>query len=377
MGAAAAKYLVQRRETQTVQLADIDRFRLDHVSRSIRSHKLVPQHVDADEKSGLTEAIKGNDAVLLALPHSASMAGDSAAIEAGVSAVDLVFSDEQMKLHSKFSKVGLTLIPGCGVAPGVAQILAGEGARQLDSVDTIRVLVGGLPQVPRPPLNYRLVFSLDSVLDMYSSRNVRIIRNGELETTTAMSEVEQVSFPKPFENMECFLTDGAATLIHTMKGKVRNMEEKTIRYPGHAEQIKTLIETGLTSTKPVRVNGTSVAPRSLLSAVLGPKLQLGNGKDVTLLRVTVTGQKGDANVKQEYETVDYYDEREHVTSMARTTAFTGSVAAMMLADGKITGPGVLPPETCFASPRFKTLFQRLAEKNIRISSTVTRTRRDI
>jgi lysine 6-dehydrogenase len=377
MGASAAKYLVQRKEIQTVRLADIDKSRLDQVGRSLKSKKLVLQPVEPGERSSLVEAIEGNDAVLLALPHLAAYGADLAAIKAGVNAVDLVFTDEQMKLHSKFSKAGLTLIPGCGVAPGIAQILAGEGARQMDSVDCIRILVGGLPQDPRPPLNYKIVFSLESVLQMYSNTNVRIIRDGKLKMTRAMTEIEKVSFPKPFENMECFLTDGAATLIHTMKGKVRNLEEKTIRYPGHAEQIKTLIGTGITSTKPVRVSKGKVVPRTMLSAVLGPKLQLGKGKDVTLLRVTVTGRKGDANVKREYETVDYYDEREKVTSMARTTAFTGAIAAMMLAEGKIKETGLLTPETCFAGPRFTTLFQRLAEKNIVISSTVTSTRRDI
>jgi len=377
MGASAAKYLVQRREVETVRLADIDQSRLDQAAKSLRSKKLVTQVVEAGERSSLVEAIKGNDAVLMALPHLAAYSADLAAIEAGVNAVDLVFTDEQMKLHPKFSKAGLTLIPGCGLAPGIAQILAGEGFRQMDSVDYVRILVGGLPQAPRPPLNYKIVFSLESVLQMYSSTNVRIIRDGKLKTTTAMTEIEKVSFPKPFEDMECFLTDGAATLIHTMRGRVRNLEEKTIRYPGHAEQIKTLIGTGLTSTKPVRVGKGQVVPRTLLSDVLGPKLLLGKGKDVTLLRVTVTGRKGDANVKQAYETIDYYDDREKVTSMARTTAFTGAIAAIMLADGKVKETGLLPPETCFAGPRFMTLFQRLAEKNVIISSTVTSTRPDI
>jgi len=377
MGASAAKYLIQQKEVQAVRLADIDKSRLDQVAASLRSRKLVPQLVEPEDRSGMVEAIKGNDAALLALPHLAAFGADLAAIEAGVNAVDLVFMDEQMRLQSKFSRAGLTFIPGCGVAPGIAQILAGEGARQMDSVDGIRILVGGLPQVPRPPLNYKIVFSLESVLQMYSSTNVRIIRDGKLKTTKALSEVEKVSFPKPFENMECFLTDGAATLIYTMNGKVRNLEEKTIRYPGHAEQIKTLIGTGLVSTKAVRLDKAKVVPRTLLSDVLGPKLRLGKGKDVTLLRVTVTGRNGDASVKREYEMVDYYDEREKVTSMARTTAFTGAITATMLADGRVKETGLLAPETYFAGPRFKTLFQRLAEKNIRISSTVTSTRQDI
>jgi lysine 6-dehydrogenase len=377
MGAAAARYLVARKETKTVRLADIDKSRLEQVARSVRSKKLLPQLVDASDRSSMIEAMKGNDAVLIALPHTVAYAADLAAIEAGIHAVDLVYSDEQMKLHSKCLKAGMTLIPGCGLAPGIAQILAAEGARQLTSAEEIHMFVGGLPQIPRPPLNYKIVFSFESVLEMYANTDVRIVRDGKIKKTTAMSEIEKVSFPKPFEDMEAFLTDGAATLLYTMKGKVRTLDEKTIRYPGHADQIKTLIATGLTSTKPVKVDKARVVPRSLLSDVLEPKLRLGKGKDVTLLRVTVCGLKRDASVKQEYEMVDYYDEHENVTSMARTTAFTGAIAAMTLADGQVDKTGILPPETCFAGSRFRTLFQRLAEKNVRISMTVTSKTRDI
>jgi lysine 6-dehydrogenase len=212
---------------------------------------------------------------------------------------------------------------------------------------------------------------------MYAKEKVRIVRDGKIKTTTAMTEIEKVSFPKPYENMEAFLTDGVATLLFTMKGRVRTMDEKTVRYPGHAEQIKTLIATGLTSTKPVQVEGVRIAPRKFLSSVLEPKLRLGKEKDVTLLRVTVTGSKDLNKVRQEFEMVDYYDEHEHMTSMARTTAFTGAIAAMMLAEGRIDRAGVVPPETCFKGRNFNTLLRRLAEKNVRISRTITSSARDL
>jgi lysine 6-dehydrogenase len=158
-----------------------------------------------------------------------------------------------------------------------------------------------------------------------------------------------------------------------MRGRVKVMDEKTVRYPGHADQIRTLIETGLVSKKPVMIDGVKITPRKYLSNILGPKLLLGNEKDVTLLRVIVTGTKNRLHVKHEYEMVDYFDEAEQVTSMARTTAYTEAIAAMLLGQGKISQKGVLPPETAFTGPNFKTLFQKLAEKNVTFSETVTTT----
>jgi lysine 6-dehydrogenase len=371
MGSAAAKYLVARREVKAVQLVDKDKTQLERTMKSANSKKLRPHLLDASDRTSISEAVKGFDAAVIALPHAASFSTDLAVIDAGVSAVDLVFEDAQMKLHPKCLKAGMTLIPGCGVAPGIVQVLAGEGARQLTSVEAIHMLVGGLPQVPRPPLNYRIVFSFEQVLEMYANEIVRVIRDGKVKKTTALTEVERVSFPEPYHDMEAFLTDGVATLLYTMKGRVKFVDEKTVRYPGHAKQIRTLIETGLVSTRPVKVDGAKITPRRFLSDVLGPKLLLGKEKDVTLLRVTVTGTKNDSDVKYEYEMVDYYDEVEQATSMARTTAYTGAIAAMMLGDGRISKKGILPPESAFVGSNFKTLFQRLAEKNVKISRTVT------
>jgi len=371
MGTAAAKYLVERNEVKAVQLVDRDKTKLEQALKSAKSSKLSSRLLDASDKVSITRAVRGFDAALIALPHPASFSADEAAIDAGLNTVDLVFEDVQMKLHSKCLRAGITLIPGCGVAPGIAQILAGEGARELSSVDEIHMLVGGLPQVPRPPLNYRIVFSFEQVLEMYANGHVRVIRDGKIKTTRALSEVERVSFPEPYRDMEAFLTDGVATLLYTMKGRVKVMDEKTIRYPGHAEQIKTLIETGLVSTKPVKVNGKNMVPRKLLSDILGPKLVLGREKDVTLLRVTVRGTRDGSNIAYDYEMVDRYDEIENVTSMARTTAFTGAIASMMLADHAIDEKGILAPESCFVGSKFKVLFQRLAEKNVKISRTVT------
>lgn len=371
MGSVAAKYLVSQKDVEGVQLVDKDDAKLKKTARWIRSSKLKARKLDTSDRAALLESIKSYDSLLIALPHVAALSADEVAIDAGVNAVDLVFDDKQMKLDARCRRAGMTLIPGCGVAPGLAQILAGEAVGQLVSVDEIHIYVGGIPQTPRPPLNYRVVFSLDGALAMYADRRVRVVRNGTIRTTAALSEIEPISFSKPFEDLEAFLTDGLASLIYTMRDRVRVMDEKTVRYLGHAEQIKTLIEVGLLSNKSINFNGAKLRPRDILSAVLGPKIMLGQDKDVTLLRVVVDGRKKDSEVQYRYEMVDYYDEIAGITSMARTTAYTGAIAAMILASKRTKQKGVVPPENAFSGPLFSYLMDKLAKKNVKIIRTVT------
>ncbi len=371
MGSAAAKYLAERKEVKWVQLVDKDRVRLRKTAKWVRNNKLMLRQLDVADRNALAESLKGYDSALIALPHSLALTADQATSDAGVSAADLSFEDEQMKMHTQCKKAGITLIPGCGVAPGLAQILAGEAARQLDSVDEIHIYVGGIPQTPKPPLNYRVVFSLESVLGMYADRTVRIVQDGKIKITRALTEVEPISFPRPFEDMEAFLTDGLASLIYTMRGRVKVMDEKTVRYRGHAQQIRTLIETGLLSNELVEFRSLKIRPREFLSAVLGPKIMLGKERDVTLLRVVVKGKKNESERRYTYEMVDHYDEREHVTSMARTTAYTGAIAAMMLANNTITQKGIAPPETTFVGRNYRILMDQLAQKDMKVSTAVT------
>jgi len=368
IGPTIAQDLLESSETKQVVVADKDPERLKACSSKLAGGRLSTQIIDVSDQSATSKLIKGFDVAICALPHGLTIAADRAAIEAGVSLIDLAFESGQMTLDNEACKAGVTLIPGCGVAPGLTNILASHAAENLDVVEEVHIKCGGIPQRPVPPLWYKVVFSLESVLDMYT-RRVRIVREGKMVEVESLSDLEPVDFPPPFGRLECFNTDGLATLLHTMKN-VRAMDEKTIRWPGHIQKIKTMIECGLLGTDPIRVGSFQIQPREVVAKLLSPILALGDDKDVTLLRVDVVGRKGDSQMHCTYDMIDYFDEVKQVTSMARTTAYPASIAAQMIVRGEIQDKGIVPPERAFKGPTYSKLVAELAKRNITFKETV-------
>ena len=364
MGLAAAKDLVGNDEVSKLTINDIDKEKLEQVAK-LKSEKLATRSVDIMNRDALIELMKDFDVIINALPHELSIIALKAAIDAGVNTVDMVFEKEQMELHDAARSSGITIIPGCGVAPGISNILVRYGADKLDYLEEVHIKVGGLPQTPTPPLGYKIVFRLESVWEMYL-RKARVVRNGELREKEPLSELETFKFPGIGE-LECALTDGLASLPYTLKG-IKEMDEKTIRYLGHYEKIKTLIDCGLLSTKPIKVNNIEIAPQRFLTTLLSPALALEKGeKDLTILRVEVIGEKRGRKELYTFDMVDYYDEEQNITSMARTTAYTSTIVAKMVACGNIKVKGVKPPEEAIDPELF---FKELANKNICIQETL-------
>ena len=156
----------------------------------------------------------------------------------------------------------------------------------------MRIFVGGLPQEPEPPLNYQIVYSLEGVLDYYTTLSW-VLRNGKRTQVRALSELEPVSFGNGVGTLEAFHTAGGlSTMAFRYEGKIPEMEYKTLRYPGHAERMEAIRELGLLDLDPVDVKGMKVVPREAFMAIVGPRLTKPEGKDLVALRVVVSGTKG-------------------------------------------------------------------------------------
>jgi lysine 6-dehydrogenase len=335
------------------------------------STKLSTKVHDVRNRGETAKVLKRFDVGVGALPHGLSEYAISATIHAGVDFVDLIFGWRfgQREIHSAAKRRGITIIPACGLAPGLTNILAMTAAERMDRVDEIHIKVGGIPETPKPPLNYRIVFSFDAVLEEYL-RKARIIRNGKIIDVPALSGLETIAFRAPIGKCECFYTDGLSTLVQTIR-KIREMDEKTIRWPGHAEQIRALIECGLLETKPILFHGQPIMPRRFVSKLLSDKLMLGKERDLTLLRVDVSGKKKGDVVHRRYEMIDHYDIKHGMTSMARTTAFPCSIAAQLLASGTISKKGLVPPELAFEQDLRNEFLDYLAKRGMDITSTST------
>ncbi len=367
MGLGVAFDLVQNPDVKRVVLADINIENLKSAREKIKSKKLQLKKVNVESQTQVRKLIRGFDCVVSAVTYvhnlnltklciQVSASGGSAS-GGKVNFCDMggnVFIvEKQLKLDKQAQKAGITVIPDCGLAPGMMNIIAGWGANKLDRTDEIKIRVGGLPQNPKPPLNYQLVFSVEGLINEYIEK-AQILKLGQVEWVDSLTDVEEIRFPDPFGRLEAFYTSGGtSTLPLTMADKVQNIDYKTIRYRGHCEKIKFLFDLGLFSSQKVKLNGSKIAPRQLSAKLLTDFLS-GNDMDVVLARVSLVGEKNGKKAEFSYQIIDYYDEQNKITAMQRTTAYPVSIIAQMLASGKITHKGVVPQEISIPADEFIT-----------------------
>jgi len=360
MGSVIGWDLARSEGVDSVVVADIDPERLKSVKKRAPGKKLSTELVNLKDKRRVVSFLKGFDVAASALPHGIVHPSDVAAVEAGARMVNIAFEDEQMTLDAQARKTGGALIPGCGVAPGLGGVLLAHGLEQIGGGDEGHILVGGLPQKPLPPFDYRLVFSIVGLLKEYVD-DARVFRNGKLLKVRPFSTVESYEFPAPIGKLEGFCTDGLASLVYTMKG-MKTLDEITLRWPGHAEKMGLLLESGFFSREKVRAGDVEVSPLEVSKAVLEKKLAEGDPRDMTVMRVIAKGRKGSVV----YDMVDRYDEKNGVSSMGKTTAYTGSIVTQMLGSGEVKGKGVIPPEVAIRGKRVETLLSELDRRGVRV-----------
>ena len=349
-GSACTYDLLQNPDVSQVRLADVH---LDHLPEFLKRYsgpRLIPTVLDVRDRDALLAVMRESDAVMSAIPYYFNLALAECAVEAGVHFCDLGGNTEivfqQKELAPRAVERGITVVPDCGVAPGMVNILAEHGIRQLDSVRSVRIYVGGLPQDPEPPLNYQVVYSLEGVLDYYTTLSW-VLRDGRRTQVTALSEREPIEFPAPVGTLEAFHTAGGlSTMAFRYEGKIPEMEYKTLRYPGHAQIVEAIRELGLLDLEPVDVKGVRVVPRDVFLTVAGPRLTKPEGRDLLALRVIVEGTKDGRPAERRYDLVDRYDEVHGISAMMRTTGYSLSITGQMQARGEVAPPGVWTPDEC-------------------------------
>jgi lysine 6-dehydrogenase len=350
------------------------------VSNTKLGEKLRTVELDiVRRREDLLKLLQECDLGIGALPYGIAEEAVQSALDAGINFVDLIHSwhyEKSSPIDSKAKQKGITIVPACGFAPGLTNILAKYAADQMEDVDSVKISVGGIPEAPKQPLNYKIVFAVESVLEEYT-RDALVVRDGKKTVVPAMSEVGELTFDAlPDQKFESFITDGLSTLPETLK-KVKYMEEKTIRWKGHVDQIKLLMDLGFFSERPVnlKTTGARVSPRGLLTTLLDRKLAMHQGdRDMTLMRIEVQGRKkkGDRATRiHKYEMIDRFDSETQTTSMARTTAYPCSTVGQMILEGRITERGFIPPELAIKDDRFDDFISRLERKGLSIKEKIS------
>lgn len=348
MGKEVVRDLVQQDEVKKVYLADRAIRQAEDFAEQLKSDKLDVLLLDAHNDVQLSDVIGLGDIVVNALFYTFNEKVARCAVERGVHVVDLGghiggATEKVLALHEQASTKGVTLVPDLGVAPGMINILAGYGASKLDVTDSIKLYVGGVPVKPEPPLKYNVVFSLEGLFDHYTDPS-RVIRQGSVVELPSLSEVEALEFDR-YGTMEAFHTSGGTSTLLESFPTVQTLEYKTIRYPGHAEKAKLLVDLGLLSREStIQVDGRLLRVRDIMLAHLTPQLRLGDKSDAVLLRVHVSGTKAGQSKTITFNMITEKDSSTNETAMARATANTISVVAQMIGNGIITKRGAFPPE---------------------------------
>lgn len=365
IGSAAAEDLSMEPSIE-LTVADKSVERAKAVAERVREGNISWSKIDASDGLEIRRGLKGFDLVLGFLPGHLGFGLAKACIDIGVDLVDVSYMPEDpMALEGEALRAGVTIIPDCGVAPGLSNILVGRAALKLERVHSIHILVGGIPARPEPPLGYTITWSAEDLLDEYT-RKARIVKGGRLIEVEPLTGLEIVDFPG-LGPLEAFYTDGLRTLLRTMEAE--EMWEKTLRYPGHAEKVWLLRDLGFLDDDTIPFEGLAIPIKRLTARILERRLYRPQAEDILAMKVEVSGTSRGGSRTHTYHLLDRYDEERGITAMARTTAYTATSMAMIIISGVEVGAGVRPPELVGGDEEvFKLLLNRLEEHGIKIKS---------
>ena len=297
----------------------------------------------------LSPLLRDADIVTAGVPGKFGRKMMETVIRAGKNMADISFMPEDFEeLDGLAKEYGVTAVPDMGVAPGMSNFLVGRGAALLDEVENAVIYVGGIPHKPVPPFNYQITWSAADVIEEYT-RPARYVKDHSPVVCEAMGEIYEKEFPKA-GLLETFITDGLRSLIKNIKAK--NMEERTMRWPGHVAQMRLLREMGLFDEEKRDLGGVEIVPRDIACDLLFPmwKMEPEKGdRDLTIMQVEVSGYKGRDFVTYTWDLWDIFDEKTWKNSMGRCTGFSCSIFAQAIVKGLIKEKGVIAPEKLAAS----------------------------
>jgi lysine 6-dehydrogenase len=370
MGSSAAYDMARSRQVESVTLADMDNARVKSVAARINkltgTKKVVATQLDASRPTEAAKLMRGHSGALSAVPYFFNLGLCRAAIDSGCHFADL--GGNNTVVHQEFAlakaadKKQVAIAPDCGLSPGMASILAGELMRRVGGkADALKLYVGGLPEKPRPPFFYQLVFSVEGLINEYVEP-AKILRRGEIHEIEPLTEPEEF-FMAGFEPLIAFHTSGGtSTLPETFKDKVGECFEKTLRYPGHFQLIRGLYDLGFFSSNKIRVGKTEVAPRALTSQLFLKKLS-GDEPDVTIMRI----EAHNSSCITSFTLVDHYDQETKMTSMMRTTAWPASIVLQMICSNTISKRGGIYQELDVPAQAF---IEEMEERGVKIESSI-------
>jgi lysine 6-dehydrogenase len=363
-GTACAYDLAKFANPGQIIMADVD---FAHAEKNAwRVNDLVgakicdPKQVNALDPDGVRKLLSNVDIVASCLPYWMHPKVARVAIETGTNMVDLGGNTEitlqTLAMDDEAKKQGVTLVPDCGLAPGLVNNLGCYLIENLDVVESVKLYCGVLPQNPKPPFNYKLTFNIEGLLTEYDFQAV-VLRKGEIALVETLDELEEL-FVEELGEMEAFTTSGGtSTAPYTFQGKVANYEYKTIRFPGHCALMRIFKDFGFWSFDEIEIHGCKVKPREVFYKVFGDQLSKFEDKDMCVVRAVGVGQKNGEPKRIQVDIFDREDEVTKFTSMERLTGFSQAIYAHEIAQGNMAA-GCLKYETAMSGVKFVEEIQK-------------------
>jgi lysine 6-dehydrogenase len=342
-GTAAAYDLARFGNADEVRLLDVDRGRAD--AAAARVNQLVGKPVakagvvDATDSTSASQVLEGMNACLSAVPYFLNEMLARAAVAARVHFNDLGGNTEVVRrtlaIDEEAAEQGVSVVPDCGVAPGMANTLAAHGIRKLDTPEHVHIRCGGLPENRELPLGYKVLFALEGLTNEYFGKAL-VLRDGHIREIDTFEELETITFPEPLGKLEAFVTSGGtSTCPATYRGRLSSYDYKTIRYPGHYEKLKLLRDLGFIELDPIEVRGHKVVPRDVFHAIMKRAWDFPKERDLLILRVDVEGRHQGKPARYRAQLIDRQDSATGFSAMERTTAYSAAIVTAMQARGDV------------------------------------------
>ncbi len=361
VGSAAAWDLVGR--GHEVVIADVDPGTVERTAADLDVEGKV---VDAADLTAIGEVIEGADALISGVPYRHGTDLARTALAAGCHYLDFggnpTVVAHQLELDDAARRVGVSIIPDCGLAPGFSNVLAAGEIEALGDgpIEAAAMRVGALPPGPVGALGYQLTFSPAGLINEYAEP-CEVLREGAVATVEPLTEIETVEW-EGWGPLEAFHTaGGSSSLPHRFAGRVRNLDYKTLRFPGHGAIFRALYELGMFSEDPLGASPDSPSPRRMLIDLLERELPRSDD-DLVLVRTWATAFRDGSRVTVGHQLEDRHDGR--FSALARTTAFPTTALAHLIAADDIE-PGARAMEGAVAAD---ALIPELATRGIAVES---------
>ena len=373
-GTAAAYDMVRWGDARRVLLADHN---LDIARRSAeRVNSLTGEivaeaiQVDVKELDAVEGALAGVDAFLSAVPYFYNLDLTKFAIRAKAHMCDLGghtgIARQQHRFDREAQAAGISIVPNCGQVPGMGTTLMVYAMELLDEAVDVYMWDGGIPQKPRPPFNYLLSFNIAGLTNEYAEPAI-FLRDWKVTEVETITELETVEFPEPIGTLEAFVTGGGTdTMPWTFEGKLRTLQNLTLRHPGHFARLRAFYDLGLWDLDPVRAGGVEVVPRDVFHALFEPKVTFPDDKDMVIVRVKAVGQKDGRDAEAVVEVIDHFDQETGFTAMERCTGWSAAIVAEMMVRGEIRRGAAGVEAQVPASP----FLEELRRRGIRVTEQV-------